>query len=193
MPVYSPARIRSLLLNDIGAILKKPALERIFANVRAMPASFATRHDAENYLRRAYATFGLTDGEWPAFIAISLQPLEGGTWRLACDPRISEPLARDTKNLHRNRRCEPRGNLEKSGRARHMILHGERSDILDAETVQAMRAMHLQTECITVPGVGPRARPHERGANRPRRALAGARQRGHPPLGALNRRGENTG
>ncbi len=150
---FQPDRIRKLLLNDIGAILKKSALERIFANVRAMPTRFATMAEAEAYIRNAYKTFGLTDAEWPIFINLSVQPTTDGGFRLACDSRIVEPLARDSKNFTEIVDVNL-AEFWKQVECPTLILRGEQSDILDPETLSAMRAIHLSTQCITIPGVG---------------------------------------
>ena len=146
-------RIRKLVLNDIGAILKKPALERIFANVAAMPATFANRADAETYIRKTYAPFGLTTEEqWQKFFAISLQEIDG-TLRLACDPRIIDPIARDTKNFTEIADV----NLSELWKTIHiptLILRGEQSDILDVHTVTAMRTTNLDAELVSIANVG---------------------------------------
>lgn len=146
-----PGRIRKLVLNDIGALLKKSALERIFANVRAMPASFPSRAEAETYIRRAYAPFGLTTEEhWQEFIRISLleSPL-----RLGCDPRIIDPIAHDTANFTEIQEINL-AELWKTISMPTLILRGEQSDILDASTVSAMRTTNLQAEGVTIPSVG---------------------------------------
>ena len=146
-------RIRKLVLNDIGAILKKPALERIFANVRAVPASFANRTEAEAYIRTAYAPFGLNSEEqWQNFFAISLEEV-GGTLRLACDPRIIDPIARDTKNFTEIADVNL-FEIWKKIKIPTLILRGAQSDILDVETVTAMRDTNLQASLTTIPDVG---------------------------------------
>lgn len=149
-----PDRIRKLVLNDIGATLKKPALERIFANVRAIPESFASHEEAERYIRTTYAPFGLSSEEhWREFIDISLKQDEGGTLRLACDPRIVDNLARDTSNFTKIEEISL-AEVWKKVTCPSLILRGAQSDILDEETITAMRAIHLQTEAVTIDGVG---------------------------------------
>jgi pimeloyl-ACP methyl ester carboxylesterase len=146
-------RIRKLVLNDIGAILKKSALERIFANVNSIPSSFTSRAEAEAYMRKTYAPFGLSSEEqWQNFFAISLQEIDG-TLRLACDPRIIDPIARDTKNFTEIADVNL-SELWKTIRIPTLILRGEQSDILDADTVTAMRTTNLDAELVTIPNVG---------------------------------------
>lgn len=149
-----PARIRKLVLNDIGATLKKQALERIFSNVRNMPSRFTTREEGVRYLREAYAGFGLkSDSEWEQFARISLQQTGDGGWRLLCDSRIAEPIARDTKNYTEISDISI-ADLWKTIRIPTLVLRGALSDILDIETVNAMRATNLQAEWVTIENVG---------------------------------------
>lgn len=148
-----PARIRSLLMNDIGATLKREALVRIFSNVRAIPTQFDSEAEAQAYLEKAYVGFGLTADEWPEFSAISLTQNAQGKLQLTCDPNIAKPLAQDTKDFTEINDISL-AEFWKKVSCPTLILHGEKSDILDAETIRAMRAVHLETESVTIPGVG---------------------------------------
>ncbi len=65
----NPKRIKKLVLNDIGALLSKEALARIYDYVRTMPTQFETRAEAESYLRNAFAPWGI--------VPVPCSPLEG--------------------------------------------------------------------------------------------------------------------
>lgn len=149
-----PGRIRKLVLNDIGSRLRKEALERIYAYVRSMPSEFADEATAEAYLRSTFAAFGITETpHWPAFVANSLERTAAGNLRLAVDPRIVEPLRRDTQDFTEIHDVHL-GEIWQTLLLPTLILRGEQSDILDAETVSAMRATNPRAESVVIKGVG---------------------------------------
>jgi pimeloyl-ACP methyl ester carboxylesterase len=148
-----PGRIRRLVLNDIGAQLDKVALTRIYEYVRTLPGAFATRADADVYLREIFAPWKIADtATWDAFVDSSLITRDGAL-RYACDPAIAMPLAAATENYTKIEDV----NLTlfwNDIQIPTYILRGELSDILSVDTVRAMRASNLSTESITIPGVG---------------------------------------
>jgi pimeloyl-ACP methyl ester carboxylesterase len=148
-----PTRIRKLVLNDIGTFLSKTALQRIYDYVRAMPTSFPSRAAATAYLKEIFKPFGITDeAVWAHFIDHSLHE-EGGTIRLACDPAIATPLALASDNFTKVDDVNLSMLWEKIA-IPVLILRGAESDILDAETVSAMRATNPKAEAVTIAGVG---------------------------------------
>ncbi len=147
-------RIRKLVLNDIGARLRKEALERIYSYVQSIPESFADRAEADAYLRKVFEPFGICAlPVWEDFLTNSLLPLEGGKFRLACDPAIIEPMRKDTEDFTN---IEDVNLGEIWGRIfiPTLILRGELSDILDAETTSAMRATNPKAQSVIIKGVG---------------------------------------
>ena len=149
-----PARIRKLVLNDIGTLLRKEALERIYAYVQSIPTSFADRAEADAYLREVFKPFGINDlPVWEPFVDSSLLPAEGGRVKLACDPAILEPVRAETKNFTEINEINI-GNLWEKVLIPTLILRGENSDILDAQTVSAMRATNHRAVSRTIPDVG---------------------------------------
>lgn len=152
----NPARIRKLVMNDVGMKLPKEALKRIYDYVHGMPRRFATRIEADAYLREVFAPFNITDPDlWMRFVDTSLLPLphaEGG-FKLACDPNILEPLRAATKNFTDVADISM-ADIWEEVKQPTLILHGEQSDVLTAETVRAMKATHPRAESVTVPNVG---------------------------------------
>lgn len=147
-------RIRKLVLNDIGARLRKEALERIYSYVRSIPPSFDSRAEADTYLRTVFQPFGISDlPVWEDFVTHSLLPLEGGKVRLACDPAIIEPMRRDTNDFTEIADVNL-GEIWDKIFIPTLILRGELSDILDAETTSAMRATNAKAESVVIKGVG---------------------------------------
>ncbi|MDX2095467.1 MAG: alpha/beta hydrolase [Alphaproteobacteria bacterium] len=148
-----PRRIRRLVMNDIGARLSKTALTRIYAYVRDMPQQFSNRTEAETYLRTAFEPWGIADEAiWQAIIDSSLITRDGAL-RYACDPAIAVPLAAATKNFTviEDINLSP---IWAEVQTPTFILHGADSDILDTETIRAMRATNLNTESISFAGIG---------------------------------------
>ncbi len=149
----NPKRVKKLVINDIGALLSKEALARIYDYVRTMPASFESRTAADSYLREIFKPWNITDETiWTRFVETSLITREG-TLRYACDPAIAIPLAAGSKNFTEvaDVNLSPIWNEIQTPT---LIIRGEQSDILSDETVKAMRASNLNAESITYPNVG---------------------------------------
>lgn len=150
----NPARIRKLVINDIGIHLNREALERIFGYVNAMPPRFETRAAAEEYLATSFAPFKLNGTEfWPRFFSTSFFPNADGSLRYACDPAIAVPIRESTKNFTDIQSVNLSDVWEKVT-IPTLILRGEESDILSLDTVRAMRSVNSRTDVMTVPGVG---------------------------------------
>jgi pimeloyl-ACP methyl ester carboxylesterase len=148
-----PKRIRKLVLNDIGALLSKEALSRIYAYVRAIPAQFASREEAEAYLRESFAPWGIRDAAlWQRFVETSLQTREG-LLRYACDPAIAVPLAAASENFTRIEDVNLSA-IWQEIQVPTLILRGAESDILSEDTVRAMRSTNLKAQSMTIPAVG---------------------------------------
>ncbi len=153
MAASNPRRIKKLVMNDIGALLSKEALTRIYDYVNTMPKQFESRATADTYLREIFKPWGITDETiWQRFVDTSLITRDG-TLRYACDPAIAIPLAVGSKNFTEvtDVSLSP---IWKEIQTPTLILRGEESDILSEETVKAMRATNLNAEAISYPNVG---------------------------------------
>jgi len=147
-------RIRKMVLNDIGARLKKEALQRIYAYVQSIPERFTSRAEADSYLRTVFAPYNISHlPVWEDFVSNSLLLQTDGSFRLACDPAIIDPLRVSTNNFTE---------IEDANLAPiwakifipTLILRGEQSDILDAETTSAMRSTNPRAESVIIKDVG---------------------------------------
>jgi pimeloyl-ACP methyl ester carboxylesterase len=138
--------IRRLVLNDVGALLPAPALARIKAYVGADPA-FPDMAALEAHLRKVNAGFGpMTEEDWRHLAATSARWAEDGTIRLHYDPGIAAPMPDVAVEIDL-------WSLWSRVRAPVLLLRGEKSDLLLAETAARMAerpGVHLHT----VPGVG---------------------------------------
>ena len=141
--------VRSLLLNDIGAVLPRAALERIGAYAGADP-SFDDEAGLEAYLRETYAGFGpLTDEQWRHMAEISARPKPDGRFGLAYDPAIGDAF----KN------APPEADVElwplwDALSCPVMVLRGETSDVLPADAAAEMTRRGPRARLVEFAGVG---------------------------------------
>jgi len=133
MAALPGAPIRRLVLNDFGARVAGPALQRIGAYLRNR-RRFATVEDLEQHLRSIHETFGaLTDDHWRHMARHSAVRTEEGDYLQHYDPGIgrmfSWPLMVDIAlwNVWEKVSCPV------------LILRGEDSDLLHASTVREMQ------------------------------------------------------
>lgn len=84
--------IERFVLNDIGALVPKAALERIATYVGRDPR-FKTFEELEGYVRMVSAPFGpLTDEQWHHLTLHGATQHEDGSWGLCYDPDIALPF-----------------------------------------------------------------------------------------------------
>ena len=124
--------IRRLVLNDFGARISSAALRRIGGYLNRQ-WHFDSLEQLDVHLRDALAPFGkLSDVEWRHLATHSAVPDERGGWRFHYDPaighRFSIPMWLDVVlwPLWEEIECPV------------LVLRGEHSDLLSAETVQSM-------------------------------------------------------
>ena len=150
-----PELIGKLVLNDIGTLVRKEALTRLYLSIYETPERFATRAEAESYLRKASAGFGITHLPelWNLFFDYSFDKLSDGGYRRSYDPAILN-LKYDGIN---NSFSVVDVDLNPFWEAIHipvLILRGEVSDILDRETVASMLASNSAAESVEITGCG---------------------------------------
>ncbi|HKY96038.1 MAG TPA: alpha/beta hydrolase [Kiloniellales bacterium] len=148
MAVQADTPIRRLILNDIGPFVPKAALARIAGYV-GRPDRFARWDEAAAYFRRIYAPWGnLSDLEWAHLVRHSFKELEGGGVTHHFDPAMAEGL----------RAAEPKDvdlwRLWDSLRRPTLVLRGEASDVLPAETAAQMTQRGPKPILLTFPDCG---------------------------------------
>lgn len=140
--------IRRLVLNDVGAFIPKPALERINEYLGQDPV-FPRQAEGEAYLRRVHAPFGpLTDAQWRHLAEHGLRLRDDGTLGLAYDPRIRQPIV-----------AQPPQDVELWAlwdmiTQPVLVVRGGDSDLLLPETVGEMRHRGPGCEVEEFEGVG---------------------------------------
>lgn len=141
--------IRRLVINDIGPFLPWAALRRLGDNVRNAPQFFDSLEEAEVYFRATLAPFGpLTDEQWRHLIAHSLVPTSDGRFEQHYDPGIGEAF-----------RPGRVYNVSLWGywdaiKCPTLVLRGEQSDLLLAETAREMLTRHRGASLVGIPDCG---------------------------------------
>ncbi len=140
--------IRRLLINDIGALVPKAALERIVSYVGNDPR-FASMDGLDAYIREIYAPFGpLTDAQWESLVASSARKTEEGDIALNYDPGVAQPL-----------RAMPVEDIDlwavwDAVRCPVLLLRGSESDVLPADIAAAMQSRGPKVDYMEIEGVG---------------------------------------
>jgi pimeloyl-ACP methyl ester carboxylesterase len=146
-----PALIRGAVLNDIGPVIETAGLLRIRGYVGKLPEPRDLTDGARILRERNFREFpALSEEAWRFFAR--------GTWREE-DGRVvlsyDRALMRTLEPLDLTKPQPPLWSLlEGLKRVPLLVLRGENSDLLSAETLDAMGRAHPALEAITVPGQG---------------------------------------
>ena len=139
--------IRRLVVNDVGPLVPKAAVERIAAYVGLNP-SFESVGELEAHLRKVHEPFGaLTDADWRHLALQGYRRLENGRFAPAYDPGIAAGF---------------RGALEDVDlwpvwvaiTCPGLVLRGARSDLLLAATAAEMTRRGPGATLVEIPEAG---------------------------------------
>jgi pimeloyl-ACP methyl ester carboxylesterase len=140
--------IEKLVVNDVGALIPKEALERIGAYVGRDPR-FDDLRALEAYLRLVCVSFGpLTDAQWRHLAEHGAKRHEDGRWGLSYDPDIAAafrngPIAAvDLWRYYDAIRCPT------------LLLRGAQSDLLRRDTALEMTRRGPRARLVEFEGVG---------------------------------------
>lgn len=142
-------RVRSLVMNDIGAYVPLDALQAIAGNLEG-PARFASLDEVEAHMRHTHREWSAIDGrQWRHFAVHGSRPSHDGGYRLHYDPRIARiarpfPLAPGLFMWDAWYRvgCPV------------LLLRGERSRIFPRSVAQAMLAVKPEARLVEIEGCG---------------------------------------
>ncbi|MBI4195028.1 MAG: alpha/beta hydrolase [Betaproteobacteria bacterium] len=140
--------IAKLILNDVGTVVPKTALERIAAYVGKDPR-FGTHDEIEAYVRMVSAPFGpLTDDQWRHLTVHATKQHADGSWGFCYDPGIGRPF--------QNR---PLADVDLWGfwDAIHcptLLLRGAASDLLLRDNALAMTQRGPKPRLVEFSGIG---------------------------------------
>nr|WP_298969274.1 alpha/beta hydrolase [uncultured Halomonas sp.] len=139
-------RISRLILNDVGPELNKQELIAL-SSYFGVTHRFSTFSELQQELTQHYASFGITRASaWRELALNSARRLPDGRWTYHFDPRIGEQFVHDT----------PRDTWADwaSIRCPIMVIRGETSTLLDAETLPRMAEAQPTLVTLTVPHCG---------------------------------------
>lgn len=153
-PEVSGAKLRRLVLNDVGPRLKFEALVRI-GEYLGQPMRFATLQEGADYLWTISTTFGPhTPEQWLALSIPMLRPAaEGQGFVLHYDPAIAEPfraMSADAATSGQTMVWQMYDQLK----CEVLITRGAESDLLDADTAREMAQRGPGAQLIEFDGVG---------------------------------------
>lgn len=145
--------VSRLVLNDVGPAIDAQALARIGAYV-GQDLRFGSFEEAARYIREISEPFGPHDEEeWRKLAADVLRRDAEGKWMKHYDLRIADAFRMLTPDFARQAE-------EASWRAYDaigcptLLLRGAQSDLLSAQTAQAMRERGPRARLVEFPGVG---------------------------------------
>src|SRR5262245_51877029 len=140
--------IQKLVVNDVGAVIPRAALERIAQYIGKDPR-FRTLEELETLVRMVLAPFGaLTDAQWRHLTETGAKRHEDGSWGFRYDPGIGVPfhkwlladvgLRRDWHTIA----CPT------------LLLRGAQSDLLLKDTAVAMTLRGPKPRLVEFAGIG---------------------------------------
>ena len=139
--------IERLILNDVGAVIPKEALERIGSYAGHAP-TFPNMTAAMHYLQEVHADFGITsEADWSEFTTHSVNREANGPYTLHYDPAIGDAFEGELNDVvlwgwYDMISCPT------------LLLRGSRSDLLSRQTAEEMTQRGPHAELVEFPGVG---------------------------------------
>jgi len=138
---------RNLVLNDVGPFIGQKVVAGIGEAVGTYPA-FQDVSEVEAYLKGRFAPYGpVLDAQFAEMASNSWRKDDEGALRLNYDPRIVEPLlaaAPGNLNLWK---------LYDAIKAPTLVLRGDVSEVLTAETAEEMTGRGPKAELVTFEGI----------------------------------------
>lgn len=138
--------VRSLVLNDVGSLVPKAALDVIAAYV-GKPPSFDSLAAAGEYLARLHSGFGLDAAQWQVLAPHSARQDSDGRWRLRYDPAIGAAFQGQLQDVDLSAYWT-------AIQAPTLVLRGADSQLLLSATLQEMLMQRPGTQSLTLAGVG---------------------------------------
>jgi pimeloyl-ACP methyl ester carboxylesterase len=153
LAAQSNTPVRRLVLNDIGPFVAKAALQNIAAYLGTDPL-FSDLAAAEAYVRDVHSGFGpLSDEGWRHLALHGVRPEPGGGYRLRYDPALAGPFRASAET------DADLWAVWAKVRVPVLVLRGEMSEVLSAETARLMAAggpdgAGPKAEVVSFSGVG---------------------------------------
>lgn len=149
------AKVRRLVLNDVGPVIEWQALQRIGQYLGKI-AVFDTEQQAADALWSIASSFGPhTPAQWLALTRPQVKPLQDGSGRftLRYDPALAEPF----KAVTAESAAQGEALLWQAYdqiTAQTLLVRGAQSDLLSSQTAQAMTQRGPKAHLVEFAGVG---------------------------------------
>jgi len=148
-----PCPVRRLVLNDVGPAVSWASIQRMQSYV-GQTGRFSTLEEAADSMWQISQGFGPhTPQQWLALSAPMVKTQSDGSLTLHYDPAIGEPIRAMTQEASQNAEAVLWQIFDQIT-AQILLLRGLDSDLLSAETAQAMQFRGPQVELVEWPGVG---------------------------------------
>jgi len=139
--------LASLVLNDVGPIIPKSALQRI-ADYVGLENRFSSLEALERNVRKVHAPFGpLTDDQWAHLVRHGHRRLPDGTFGLAYDPAIAHNVRKGVTDVDLWAFWD-------RITIRALVLRGADSDLLSAATAKEMTRRGPKARLAEFAGIG---------------------------------------
>lgn len=156
--------IRKLVMNDIGPEMPLSAIKKRKRNYKGKTPVFENRSIALKYFKKIYADIGqLTDEEWDIITDSSIRE-KNGKIVLTVDSNVINrpPLGKWLLKLATQPKVALQGicfnidwwSLWSKITCPVLVIHGEKSDLLQSTTIEKMQATHKSVDVLRVPNVG---------------------------------------
>jgi len=149
------ARVRRLVLNDVGPTIEWQALQRI-GQYLGKVGVFETEQQAADALWAIASSFGPhTPAQWLALTRPQLKPLADGSGRftLRYDPALAQPFLAITPETAAQGQAQLWQAYDRIT-AQTLLVRGAESDLLSRQTAQEMTQRGPRAELIEFDGVG---------------------------------------
>ncbi len=148
MAAQPDSPITRMVMNDIGPLIPKAALERIASYVGDDP-HFSSMQELDAYLHEIYAPFGpFSDEQWQSLVRSSARDLGNGEIGLSYDPGVAVPM-----------KAMPMEDVDlwpvwSEVQCPVLVIRGQQSDLLLSETARQMTASGPRASLVELDGIG---------------------------------------
>ncbi|MEC9343496.1 MAG: alpha/beta fold hydrolase, partial [Pseudomonadota bacterium] len=140
-------RITHFVINDVGPVLPKDAVDRI-VTYAGNPPTFDTVTEMETWLRSVYAPFGgNSDDFWRRLVETSIRRTDSGRITVHYDPKIVMQLVEQPGDFELWQKWD-------DITASTLLLRGATSDVLLPALAEEMKSRGPRPRCETFPDVG---------------------------------------
>lgn len=149
------AKVRRLVLNDVGPVIEWQALQRI-GQYLGNTGAFATQQQAADAMWKTSSTFGPhTPAQWLALCRPMLKPMADGSGRLTLhyDPALAGPFAAATPESTAQGEALLWQAYDRIS-AQTLLVRGADSDLLSPQTALAMTRRGPKARLVEFAGVG---------------------------------------